>query len=562
MGEYYLKTMEEPKKDNANKIKRNSKHEQVTQAVINYLQKRNYPITTPSAMQAEEMQLEMCVDSEIGRPNSIMYSGYNSDPTLIEHSYVKFISWVKEVNKNMEYDDLSQIIAPLFCHLYLEMIQRGHIEKASNFLKIHLPIVEKYKYDNNILKLINIINNDMPDINGLKKKFRSNKFVVVLQSKSAEILKKFLAESCHTIMLQVFQTCFQLQEGEIVENKIEDDEKRDMMNGYDNPQSLLVQKLRQAAMCVKNEIGLLFLVTLNNLKGDVTCGLINRQAGLAVYCYNSSIFLRSLFTMQQLEGTNELNDIALRNHKDRIYDLSYISCAHSLVSASQDKTLRLFDLSEYKQKQVYRGHDHPIYCVQTSKNGDYIISGSYDHTARLWSTEYGNTLRVYVGHTQEVTSVDFHLNDLYLCTGSADKNIRMWSIKDGNPVRLFLGSKGIIYSLAFSPNGKYLASAGDDKRLRIWDLIAGKQLCEVKVTAEPIMKIVWSTDDSKLCSGTVDGFVRTWDTEKLIKNSPETSLHVPKCTTMLNSKFLSMEYSYETFGCLTAKSSSSGYMNL
>ncbi|KAI4464638.1 hypothetical protein MML48_3g00005279 [Holotrichia oblita] len=123
MGEYHLKTMEELKKDNTNKIKRN-KHDQVTQAVLTYLQKRNYPITTPAEMKSDEMQLEMAVDNEVSRPNSIMYSCYNSDPTLIDHSYLKFISWVKDINHNKEHEDLSQIIAPLFCHLYLELIQR------------------------------------------------------------------------------------------------------------------------------------------------------------------------------------------------------------------------------------------------------------------------------------------------------------------------------------------------------------------------------------------------------------------------------------------------------
>ncbi|KAI4464625.1 transcription initiation factor tfiid [Holotrichia oblita] len=561
MGEYHLKTMEELKKDNTNKIKRN-KHDQVTQAVLTYLQKRNYPITTPAEMKSDEMQLEMAVDNEVSRPNSIMYSCYNSDPTLIDHSYLKFISWVKDINHNKEHEDLSQIIAPLFCHLYLELIQRGHTEKAANFLKAHLSIVEKYKHDNNILKLINIITNDMPDIQGIKKKFRSNKYIVVLDVKSADMLKKFLGDSCHTIMLQVFQTCFQIQEGDEPEAKTNDSEHQEMINGHDNPSALML-KLQQAVSSLKSESSnLIFTVGLSNIKDDVTCGLINREAGIAIYSYNSSIFLKSLITLKQLDGTDELSDVVLRKHKDRIYDLSYVSNLNYLVSASQDKTIRLFDLSEYSQKMVYRGHDNPVYCISTSKGGDYIISGSYDHTARLWSMEYGNTLRVYVGHTQEITSIDFHLNDLYLCTGSADKNIRMWSIKDANPVRLFLGSKGIIYCVAFSSNGKYLASAGDDKRLRIWDLITGKQLSEIKVGIEPIIKLTWSSDDNVLCTGTLDGIIRTWDTDNLIKTSVEPNQYTPKYTTALNAKLLSIEYCHGTFACLTAKPSNSSYLSI
>nr|XP_022908106.1 TAF5-like RNA polymerase II p300/CBP-associated factor-associated factor 65 kDa subunit 5L [Onthophagus taurus] len=548
MGEYPIQIMDDMKKDKAKR----TKQDQVTQAVFSYLQKRNYPITSPCEVTCEEMHSDLLVDREISRPNAVMYNCYNSDPAVIDQNYLKFVSWLKEVGKNKDYEDLLSLLGPLFCHLYLEMIQRGYTEKAANFLKTHFNTIDKSRCNETILKLLHMFTNDTPDLSDLKKKFRTNKYSVKLKPKSLEILKKFL-ESCHMVMLQVFQSCFEVN---FEEEKMDVDNKvvENIGNGLDNNSIPDLDKLKSVINSLKNDHSQICSMVLRNLKEDATCGLINREAGIAIYSYNSSIFIKPIITLKQLQGADELNDIVFREHRKRVYDVSYIPKHNFLVSASQDSTLQLFDLNNYTHKLVYNSHNYPVYCVSSTSN--YIASGSYDHTARLWSLENNNTLRVYVGHTQEVTSIDFHPNGLYLCTGSADKCLRMWTINDANPVRLFLGSKGIIYSLAYSSKGKYLASAGDDKRVRIWDLVGGKQIFELKVGSDPIVKLSWNSDDTVLCAGTNEGLVRTWDVNN-IGNMGDSGQCNTKCSVNLNGKLLHIENSMGSFGCLTAKMSNS-----
>lgn len=547
--------MEDTKRDSANKTKR-TKSDPISQTVLAYLQKRNYPNTVPQEINPDELKLSVIVDCETGRPNSISYSCFNSEPIIIDHNFTKLIAWLKELQKEDSCLDLDAIVNPLFCHLYLEILQRGHEERASSFFKNHLACVNRTKCDEAVLDLINAISTASSELSVLKKNFRSNKFVLNLCSDSVIALKKFLNESCHIVMLQVLQSYFQIVESEEMDTndgEVKIEEK--IINGHaEHYSNSAKQKLLDAIAALKNEKRTpMFTVHLGNVKDEVTCGFIHRRNGYVIYSYNSGIFIKSLATLKQLNGAKDFNEeVVIREHTSKIFDFS-VTKDNFLVSGSQDKTVRLFDLNDYSLKTVYTGHEYPVYCVSTSSNGFYIISGSYDRTTRLWCTNRKDTLKMYAGHTEEITSIDFHPNSLYFATGSADKTLRMWSINDNGPVRLFLGSKGVLYAVKFSSCGHYLASAGDDKRLRVWDLIAGKQILEIKIGSEPITKVTWSDDNKVLSAGSVNGVVRTWDVEAALNNPTDNNLQNPKSFLNLNYKLLDLEYCYDTFGCLTAQ---------
>lgn len=163
-----------------------------------------------------------------------------------------------------------------------------------------------------------------------------------------------------------------------------------------------------------------------------------------------------------------------------------------LVSASRDKTLRIWDVSTGYCVKTLRGHTEWVRDVCPSPDGRFLLSAGDDQTGRLWDISVANpeVKLVLVGHEHIITCCTLappraytYLATLaglkkpppaintaeFMATGSRDKAIRLWDAR-GNCIKTLVGHDNWVRALVFHPGGKYLLSVSDDKTLRCWDL--------------------------------------------------------------------------------------------
>jgi len=77
---------------------------------------------------------------------------------------------------------------------------------------------------------------------------------------------------------------------------------------------------------------------------------------------------------------------SLKRHKGDVREVKWREDIHNqLVSAGNDKTVRLWDISTPTQLQRIQGHaDFVRTCDWLDASNGILISGSYDHTVKLW----------------------------------------------------------------------------------------------------------------------------------------------------------------------------------
>ncbi|TFK66201.1 WD40 repeat-like protein [Pluteus cervinus] len=187
-------------------------------------------------------------------------------------------------------------------------------------------------------------------------------------------------------------------------------------------------------------------------------------------------------TIHVWDGETGVEINALNGHSDGVNSASLFPDGGRVVSGSDDKTLRIWDINTGEMiGEPLTGHRDFISCVSVSPDGQHIASGSEDLDVRIWDAQTHGIIHVLQGHTHSITTVSFSADGQYIVSGSVDRTIRIWNVKTGKAVGIPLrGHFGGVrrHSVAFSSDGQRILSCADDGMICMWDAQIGAAIVE------------------------------------------------------------------------------------
>ena len=142
--------------------------------------------------------------------------------------------------------------------------------------------------------------------------------------------------------------------------------------------------------------------------------------------------------------------------------------AHEFVPGNNFK-LRVMDMLT-AQSEFVPGHTGTIWGLALSRDGSRLATASEDRTLRIWDSKALKSLRTLNGHEGPVYAVAMSPDGRIVLSGGADKTVRLWDAKNGQELQKFTGHTDIVRAVALTPDGKYALSGGNDRLLRVWDL--------------------------------------------------------------------------------------------
>ncbi|KAF2453987.1 putative E3 ubiquitin ligase complex SCF subunit sconB [Lineolata rhizophorae] len=274
----------------------------------------------------------------------------------------------------------------------------------------------------------------------------------------------------------------------------------------------------------------------------------------------------------------------LTGHSSGIINLHFEN--NILASGSMDKSIRIWNIQD-RSTFLLRGHTDWVNAVKVDTASRTVFSASDDCTIRLWDLDTRRCLKVFEGHVGQVQQVlplphEFEIHDIaehhdapgddgnvsdssgassylqnsgndaprnsqgvsnallfasnqsyapffepgtistrplpprYMLTGSLDNTIRLWDVARGRCIRTFFGHLEGVWALA--GDTLRFVSGAEDRMVKVWDPQTGR--CDRTFTGHTGPVTCLGLSDSRLVSGSEDGDVRLYSFTPECKESP------------------------------------------
>jgi WD40 repeat protein len=200
-------------------------------------------------------------------------------------------------------------------------------------------------------------------------------------------------------------------------------------------------------------------------------------------------------------------------HVDQVNFADFSPDDQQIVTASNDRTIRVWDAATAEQAAVIGGGGSPAVDADFSGDGTRLAVGYVDGTIIVWDVESGDDLLRIKAHDFGLSGLDFSPNGQRIVTAGSDGPARVWNAETGRQVLVLEGHEGVVTDAAFSPDNANIATVGDDGQLMVWDARSG-DLVVFRTDAARfggLDYVTYSADGSRIATySEADGRIGIW----------------------------------------------------
>ena len=191
----------------------------------------------------------------------------------------------------------------------------------------------------------------------------------------------------------------------------------------------------------------------------------------------------------------------LTDHNNVVTSAEWMSGGTQMVTASWDRTSKVWDTESGTVIHTLSGHDQEILTAAAHPSQALIVTCSKDTTFRVWDFRTSiHSVNIYQGHSASVTCAVFPTHKDAIISGSDDCTVKVWDLRNMRTAICTIQGDASINKVAVSDEEHHtMAIAFDNRNVRLYDL-QGTYLARLPRRSQPghqrmVCSATWASDD-------------------------------------------------------------------
>jgi guanine nucleotide-binding protein subunit beta-2-like 1 protein len=210
-----------------------------------------------------------------------------------------------------------------------------------------------------------------------------------------------------------------------------------------------------------------------------------------------------------------------------------------ILTGGRDNEVKIWNTSGLCKHTVDKNaHTDAVSCVRFYHDikSPVCVTASWDKTIKVWDNMYMKLMHTFMGHKAQINSIDMVNNSTYLASGSHDGQVMIWDVIQGkwltsyeydSPINCVLFSQKL-----------YWVIIGTEEGIKVFDLPSSRNIQEIKETSMlpneraaqetagaggkvkapkyiSCTSLAWNNADDKLYAGFSDHCIRVYQIDEI-----------------------------------------------
>ncbi|KAL9597163.1 MAG: hypothetical protein Q9219_005329 [cf. Caloplaca sp. 3 TL-2023] len=185
-----------------------------------------------------------------------------------------------------------------------------------------------------------------------------------------------------------------------------------------------------------------------------------------------------------------------------------------LVAGDESGTIQVFDVHSRAILKTWKEHKQPVWVTKFSPTENTtLVSACDDRTVRLWDLPAQESVTTFNGHQDYVRSGAFMQGQAagLLISGSYDQTVKIWDPRAPSRAVMTFKHAAPVETVLPMPSGTTVLAAADNQ-ITVLDLVAAKPVRLIQNHQKTVTSLCLASNNTRLVSGALDGHVKVFET--------------------------------------------------